>query len=57
MGVILYKRRVAHLLEKEGAIPHLNRQMRKVLGSIGVNMKEFFDDISRIKRKSSYALP
>ena len=48
--------RVSHLLEKEGGIPYPGRQTMKVLGSEGVSAEEFLDDISKSKRKYSYAL-
>ena len=39
--------RIPHLLVKGGGIPDLGRQIMKVLGSEGVSMKEFFDNISK----------
>jgi len=45
------------LLEKGGGILHLDGQMTKVLGFEEVSLEEFLDDISKSKRKNSYALP
>jgi len=38
-------------------IPHLSRQIMKVPGSKGMGMEEFIDDMSKLKRKYSNALP
>jgi len=48
---------LVHLLGKGGRIARLDRQIMKVLGSEGVNMKEFLVDIFKSKGKSSYTLP
>jgi len=48
---------VSYLLEKEGGISHLGRQIIKVLGFKGVGVEEFLNDISKLKRKYSYAFP
>ena len=57
VGVILHMLRVPHLLEKGGGMPHPSSQTRKAPSSEGVSMEEFIDDISKSKRKHSYALP
>ena len=44
-------------LGERGKIPHLGKQIMKVLGSKGVGVEEFLDDISKLKRKYSYAPP
>jgi len=54
--VIPHMLRVLHLLEKRGWMPHPGKQKMKVPGSEGVSVKEFIDDISKLKRKYSYAL-
>jgi len=56
VGVILHIVRVSHLSKKGGGFPHFGRQTTKILGSKGVSVDEFFDDISKSKRKYSYAL-
>ena len=57
VGVILHKLRFLHILEKGGGIPQLDRQIMKALGYEGVNVEEFLIDVSKLKMKSSYALP
>jgi len=57
VGVFLHKLGFLHLIEKGGGIPRLDRHIMKVLGSEGVNVEEFLIDISKLKMKSSYALP
>jgi len=49
--------RVLYLLEKGGGMPHLGKQIIKVPEFEGVSIEEFLDDISKLKRKYSYALP
>ena len=48
---------VSYLLEKGGETYHLGRQIMKVLGSKGVDMREFLNDISKLERKYSDTLP
>jgi len=57
VGATLYMLRVSHPLEKGGGIPHPGRRTMKALGSDRVSIEEFLDDISKSKRKYSYALP
>ena len=57
VGVFLHKLGFLYLLEKGRGIPQLDRQMMKVLGFEGVNVKEFLVDSSKLKMKSFYALP
>jgi len=57
VGVILHKLVFLHLLEKGRSILQLDRQIMKDLGSEGVNVEEFLIDVSKLKMKSSYALP
>jgi len=47
--------KVPYLLEKGEGIPH--KQIIKALGSEGVSVEEFFNDISRSNMKYSCALP
>jgi len=55
--VILFVLRFPYLLEKGGGIYYLDRKIMKVLGSNGVHMEEFLDNISKLKRMYYYALP
>jgi len=57
VGVALHILRVPHLLEKGEGMPYLGRQTMKALGAEGVSVEEFLNDISKSKRKYSYALP
>jgi len=57
VGVILYMLRVPYLLEKGEGMSNLGRRMKNIPESKGVSMEEFLDDISKSKRKYSYALP
>jgi len=57
VGTTLHILRVPHLLEKGGGMPHPGSQTMKAPGSEGVSVEEFLDDISKSKRKYSYALP
>ena len=52
----LHVLRIPYLLEKGGGIYHLGTLIMKVPGSKGVGMKEFLDDISKLKRMYSYTL-
>jgi len=56
LGLILHKLWLLNLLEKEGGIPKLGRQMMKVPGFEGVNVKGFLVDIFKLKGKSFHAL-
>jgi len=49
--------RVPHLLEKGGQMPHPGISTMKALGSEGMSVEAFLDDIFKSKRKYSYALP
>jgi len=57
VGVLPHMLRVPRLSETGRGIPQLGRQTMKVPGSEGVSVEEFLDDISKSKRKYSYALP
>jgi len=57
VGATLHILKVPHLLEKGGGMLHPSRQTMKAPCSEGVSVEEFLDDISKLKRKYSYALP
>ena len=57
VGATLHILKVPYLLEKGGGMPHPGEQTMKAPGSEGVSVEEFLDDISKSKRKYSYALP
>jgi len=56
VGVIFHKLGLIPLLEEGGGILQLDRKIMKVLGYEGVNVKEFFVDIFKSKKKFSFAL-
>jgi len=45
IGVILHMLRVQHLLDKGRGIPHLVKQIMKVVGSKGVSIDKFLNDV------------
>ena len=51
VGVILHILRVLHLSQKRGGIPHIGRQISKVLRSERVSVEKFLDDLSKSKKK------
>jgi len=57
VGAIIQMLWVLHLLEKGGRMPHPGRQIMKVPEFEEVSMEDFLNDISKLKRKYSYALP
>jgi len=57
VGATLHMLKVPHLVEKGGGMTHLGRQIIKAPGTERVSVEELLDDISKLKRKYSYAHP